>query len=380
MRQTRKRGGAPPAFKNAKPDNLKKLPKADARNFIRTVCTKELPNYLELIKKEQAAAKMTEDKKQWADVEKDFTAECATAERLKLIKNIPASTKLQPEYVKTTADRLILNRNDGTLGKVVPPPPPPPPPPANAKAAANKAAANKTAKAAANKNAYAKAAAKAAANSKGGPIVGDPVRVASRPSSLAAKAAANAKAKADANAKAAANAKAKADANAKAKAAAEAKAVANAKAAKNATAKANANAKAKAAANATAKAKANANAKAAANAKAKANANAKAAALKNQLKKLNTRSKLSSSLNNPNGSLKATTTNASKNLTSMLTNAVFGTKTTTPGSGSQIEQDIQKITQNLQAAKQVLTNMTKTSSAAPAAGGTRKKRYGRNKN
>ena len=114
MRQTRKiRGGAPPAFKNAKATNLTKLSKANARNFIRGVCTRDLPNYLALIKKERGCVnnvcptKMTENQKQWADVEKDFTTQCATAERLKLIKNIPASANLDPSYIKTTADRLI---------------------------------------------------------------------------------------------------------------------------------------------------------------------------------------------------------------------------------------------------------------------------------
>ena len=114
MRQTRKiRGGAPPAFKNAKATNLTKLSKVNARNFIRGVCTRDLPNYLALIKKERGCVnnvcptKMTENQKQWADVEKDFTTQCATAERLKLIKNIPASANLDPSYIKTTADRLI---------------------------------------------------------------------------------------------------------------------------------------------------------------------------------------------------------------------------------------------------------------------------------
>ncbi|ELK0283372.1 colicin transporter [Salmonella enterica] len=99
-----------------------------------------------------------------------------------------------------------------------------------------------------------------------------------------AKAAAEAKAKADAaaKAKAAAEAKAKADAAAKAKAAAEAKAkadaAAKAKAAAEAKAKADAAAKAKAAAEAKAKADAAAKAKAAAEAKAKADAAAKAKA------------------------------------------------------------------------------------------------------
>ena len=127
MRQTRKiRGGAPPAFKNAKPANLTKLSKVNARNFIRGVCTKELPNYLALIKKERGCvnnvcpAKMTENQKQWADVEKDFTTQCATAERLKLIKNIPASANLDPSYIKSTADRLIEDMKESAAAAAKP--------------------------------------------------------------------------------------------------------------------------------------------------------------------------------------------------------------------------------------------------------------------
>ena len=127
MRQTRKiRGGAPPAFKNAKATNLTKLSKVNARNFIRGVCTKELPNYLALIKKERGCvnnvcpAKMTENQKQWADVEKDFTTQCATAERLKLIKNIPASANLDPSYIKSTADRLIEDMKESAAAAAKP--------------------------------------------------------------------------------------------------------------------------------------------------------------------------------------------------------------------------------------------------------------------
>jgi hypothetical protein len=44
---------------------------------------------------------------QWADVENHFKEKCATAERLKLIRNIPAAANLDASYIKTTADRLI---------------------------------------------------------------------------------------------------------------------------------------------------------------------------------------------------------------------------------------------------------------------------------
>ena len=156
MAQTRKiRGGAPPAFKNAKPANLVKLSKADARNFIRGVCTRDLPNYLALIKKERGCVnnvcptKMTQNQKQWAEVEGQFKTQCATAERLKLIKNIPATTNLDPSYIKSTADRLIEDMK-APVAKFN----------TTAKVAANaKAKANANAKAKANANAKAKAAA-----------------------------------------------------------------------------------------------------------------------------------------------------------------------------------------------------------------------------
>ena len=114
MGRTRKiRGGGLPAFKNAKPANLTKLSKVNARNFIRSVCTKDLPNYLDLFNKETGCLnnvcppKMTPEQKQWFDVQRQFKQQCATAERLKLIRNIPAAANLDPSYIKTTADRLI---------------------------------------------------------------------------------------------------------------------------------------------------------------------------------------------------------------------------------------------------------------------------------
>ena len=114
MGRTRKiRGGAPPAFKNAKPANLNKLTKVNARNFIHSVCTRDLPNYLEIFKMERGCVnnvcpmKPNHKQIQWADVENHFKEKCATAERLKLIRNIPAAANLDASYIKTTADRLI---------------------------------------------------------------------------------------------------------------------------------------------------------------------------------------------------------------------------------------------------------------------------------
>jgi len=262
-RNRKQKGGAPPSFQSAVPSNLDKLSKEDARDFILQVCKKDLPNYLSLIKKQRGCVnnvcptKPTPAQRQWQDVEKDFTGQCATAERLKMVKSIPSSANLAASYVKTTANRLI----------------------ANSKANTSKSGVNATAKAAAN------ATAKAAANAT-------------------AKAAANAKAKANANAKAAANAKAKANANA------------------------------------TAKAKANANARARANATAKARPQTE---VEKYLAK-------PSSSSTPVVSVTTASTPAASAYLS-------GTKT------SSLQQNIQKITQNLQSAKLVLANMTKKGGA-----------------
>jgi hypothetical protein len=116
MAKTRKqRGGVAPLFQSATPANLNKLSKVDARDFIRGVCIKELPNYMQLIKKQRGCANNTcptaptPAQKQWADVETEFKTQCATAERLKLIKAIPETTNLNASYIKTTANRLIAN-------------------------------------------------------------------------------------------------------------------------------------------------------------------------------------------------------------------------------------------------------------------------------
>jgi membrane protein involved in colicin uptake len=104
--------------------------------------------------------------------------------------------------------------------------------------------------------------------------------------------------------------------------------------------------------NATAKAKANANAKAAANATAKANANAKAkanATAKPQTEVEKYLSKSSSSSKPVVSVITASTPAASAYLS--------GTKS------SSLQQNIQKITQNLQSAKLVLANMTKKGGA-----------------
>jgi hypothetical protein len=188
MAKTRKlRGGAIPLFKNAIPDDLKKLTRVNARDFILEVC-KELPTkYASLFKKEKGCVNnvcpktMTHFQQQWAAAETDFKTQCIRAQALRRftnLKNVADAAKLEPAYMKTTADRLIQN-NKGAK---------------NATAGTVKAAANATAKAAAN---AASATAKTAANAK------------------AKAAAANAKAKAAA-------AKATANAAAKAKAAAEA--------------------------------------------------------------------------------------------------------------------------------------------------------------
>jgi predicted phage tail protein len=196
MAKTRKlRGGAIPLFKNAIPDDLKKLTRVNARDFILEVC-KELPTkYASLFKKEKGCVNnlcpktMTHFQQQWAAAETDFKTQCIRAQALRRftnLKNVADAAKLEPAYMKTTADRLIQN-NKGAK---------------NATAGTVKAAANATAKAAAN---AASATAKTAANAK-----------AKAAANATAKVAANAKDKAAA-AKAAANAAA-----AKAKAAAEA--------------------------------------------------------------------------------------------------------------------------------------------------------------
>ena len=192
MAKTRKlRGGQltniVPPFETATPAVLSKLKKGLARDFITHVCKTKLPNYLTLFRRVRGCndkgcptRKMTNAEQRWLDSEKEFTAQCLTAERLKKINTVPNSANLDPVYVKTTANWLIKNDKQGNA--------------ATAKAATAKAAANATAKAAANATAKA-AAAKAAANATA--------------KAAAAKAAANATAKAAA-AKAAANATAKA--------------------------------------------------------------------------------------------------------------------------------------------------------------------------
>jgi len=116
MGRTRKiRGGGLPAFKNAKPANLTKLSKMNARNFIHRVCTRDLPNYLDLFKMERKKGcvnnvcpqEMKHNHIQWEASERFFKEQCATAERLMSVRNIPAAANLDPSYIKNTADRLI---------------------------------------------------------------------------------------------------------------------------------------------------------------------------------------------------------------------------------------------------------------------------------
>ena len=116
MGRTRKiRGGGLPSFKNAKPANLTKLSKMNARNFIHRVCRRDLPNYLELFKMERKKGcvnnvcpkEMKHNQIQWAASEGFFKEQCATAERLTIAKQSPPDAKLDPSYIKTTADRLI---------------------------------------------------------------------------------------------------------------------------------------------------------------------------------------------------------------------------------------------------------------------------------
>lgn len=148
-RNRKQKGGAPPPFQSAVAANLDKLSKEDARDFILQVCKKDLPNYLTLIKKQRGCVnnvcptKPTPAQRQWQDVEKDFAGQCATAERLKMVKSIPTSANLAPSYVKSTANRIIANSKANTKASTN----------ATAKAKANanaKAAANATAKANAN--------------------------------------------------------------------------------------------------------------------------------------------------------------------------------------------------------------------------------------
>jgi hypothetical protein len=226
MGKTRKlRGGAIPLFKNAIPDDLKKLTRVNARDFILEVC-KELPTkYASLFKKEKGCVNnlcpktMTHFQQQWAAAETDFKTQCIRAQALRRftnLKNVADAAKLEPAYMKTTADRLIQNNKEAknaTAGTV--------------KTAANpaaKTAANLTANAAANAKAKAKAAADANAAAKAKAAVNATAKA-------AANAAAKAKAAADANAAAKAKAAADANAAAKAKAAADANAAAKAKAA-----------------------------------------------------------------------------------------------------------------------------------------------------
>ena len=333
MAKTRKlRGGQltniVPPFETATPAVLSKLKKGLARDFITHVCKTKLPNYLTLFRRARGCndkgcptRKMTNAEQRWLDSEKEFTAQCLTAERLKKINPVPNSANLDPVYVKTTANWLIKNDKQGNA--------------ATAKAATAKAAANATAKA---------AAAKAAANATA--------------KAAAAKAAANATAKAAA-AKAAANATAKADAEAaavaKAKADAEAAAVAKAKADAEAAA-----AKAKADAEAAAVAKAKADADAAA-AKAKADADAAAAKAK------------------ADADAAARLTEAQKYVSKEPTTPPPPPPPATPttgadaqryvGSSSFLEQSIKKIGNRLQAAKKLLTNMSK-----PKSGGSTRRR------
>jgi len=320
MGATRKiRGGAAPAFKNAKPANLNNLSKEDARNFIRGVCIKDLPNYLALIKKEKGCGNKgcpsppTPQQRQWESVELEFKRQCATAERLRLVKPIPNTADLDPSYIKTTADRLIGDTQIPTpvvtpsYASVVK---------GNTTA---KAAANATAKAATNKAATNKAAAnKAALNAK-------------------AKAAANATAKATAN-KAALNAKAKAAANAAAKAATAKAADAKAADAKAADAKAAAN---KAAAN-----------KAALNAKAKAVANAAAKTVTPIPKSLSAVEKYI-----------AAPPSATPKPVNIATTATGPAALSYLKKPSTLESSIASITKNLQAAKQALNTMTQRGGA-----------------
>lgn len=240
-RNRKQKGGAPPSFQSAVPANLDKLSKEDARDFILQVCKKDLPNYLTLIKRQRGCVnnvcptKPTPAQRQWQEVEKDFAGQCATAERLKMVKSIPSSANLAPSYVKTTANRIIENSKANT-----------------------------------------------------------------------SKSSANARTKANANARA----------------------------------KANANARAKANANATAKAKANANAKARANATAKARPQTE---VEKYLAKAS-----------PSSTPVVSVTTASTPAASAY---LSGTKS------SSLQQNIQKITQNLQSAKLVLANMTKKGGA-----------------
>jgi hypothetical protein len=183
MGKTRKqRGGqivAPP-FETATPAILGRLSKETGRDFIINVCKKKLPNYLALFRAargctDKGCPMKTDADMGWAESEQEFTTQCRRAETLARIKSIPANVKLDPVYVKTTADFLIKDEKEE-----------------KAAVAAAKAAANATAKAARN--------AKAAANAK----------------AASAKAARNAAAKAAA-AKAARNAAAKVAANVAAK-------------------------------------------------------------------------------------------------------------------------------------------------------------------
>ena len=147
MAKTRKlRGGQltniVPPFETATPAVLSKLKKGLARDFITHVCKTKLPNYLTLFRRARGCndkgcptRKMTNAEQRWLDSEKEFTAQCLTAERLKKINPVPNSANLDPVYVKTTANWLIKNDKQGNA--------------ATAKAATAKAAANATAKAAA---------------------------------------------------------------------------------------------------------------------------------------------------------------------------------------------------------------------------------------
>lgn len=149
MGKTRKqRGGqivAPP-FETATPAILGKLSKETARDFIINVCKKKLPNYLTLFRAargctDKGCPMKTDADMGWAESEQEFTTQCRRAETLARINPIPANVKLDPVYVKTTADFLIKDEKEE-----------------KAAVAAAKAAANATAKAARN--------AKAAANAK----------------------------------------------------------------------------------------------------------------------------------------------------------------------------------------------------------------------
>jgi hypothetical protein len=160
MGKTRKqRGGqivAPP-FETATPAILGRLSKETGRDFIINVCKKKLPNYLALFRAargctDKGCPMKTDADMGWAESEQEFTTQCKRAETLARIKSIPANVKLDPVYVKTTADFLIKDEKEEKAAV------------AAAKAARNataKAAANATAKAA--RNAAAKVAANAAA-------------------------------------------------------------------------------------------------------------------------------------------------------------------------------------------------------------------------